>query len=116
MQHISDEAEQRLGETGQTVVYIFPDGDAMPERNSQKATTRIDRLLADKPAGSETNLTDPESLIDALLLDGLLTEAQVQVGRFDQQITGMSIVEALLARNWLSLDLLQHRERSFRLN
>jgi hypothetical protein len=82
----------------------------MPERNQTTAANRMAGHWASKahPSATAEPAVDLETFLESLLHKGQLTEAQLQVGRFDQQTTGMSILEALIARNWLSPEILNH--------
>ncbi|HIK46477.1 MAG TPA: hypothetical protein IGR64_16590 [Leptolyngbyaceae cyanobacterium M65_K2018_010] len=103
MQEFLSEADYVLGETGQTVVYIFPSGKALLSRDAQNVAD----LTAPFPPA---DLSPPspaqgcEAWLNRLLDQGILTPAQVEVGRYDRQTTGLPLVEALMARGWLSPD------------
>ncbi len=77
-----------LGETGQTVVYLFPDGRAIPERE----TPDFDAL---SPAISE------RSVLNDLVAQGKMSCAQKLVVLHDHEVTGMGIMDILSARGWL---------------
>ena len=105
MQQFSAEADYVLGETGKTVIYIFPGGDALMNRDAQEATQA---LAQHQPAPPQL---EGDALIEQLMAQGLLSSAQVQVGRYDHQITGLSLIDALVARGWIAADpgnLLNH--------
>lgn len=100
-------ADYVLGQTGDTVVYIFPTGDALMNRDAATAPDALvehQRQTA-RPAQPNpdpvTSSPDEDALLDALLADGKLTVAQVQVARYDQSAMGMSLVEALTLRGWI---------------
>jgi hypothetical protein len=95
-----------LGKTGDTIVYIFPHGAAMKSRDKQEAEHRLSHI---EGAGQLTPLEakkidpiDPEAFINDLISRGTLTSAQVEVSRYDQENTGTSILEALVAHGWLT--------------
>ena len=94
------DADYMLGQTGETVVYIFPTGDALMTRDAANAATD---LAASQPASMICPLPSLEekALIDQRLADGKLTVAQVEVARYDQSVTGISLTEALAMRGWL---------------
>ncbi|HEY9890002.1 MAG TPA: hypothetical protein V6D02_16470 [Candidatus Obscuribacterales bacterium] len=81
-----------LGETGMTVVYLFPDGRALAERE----TPDFDSLAPTPtpPAATEVQLLDEQ------VAAGKMSEAQKAVVLHDQAATGMSIEEILTARGW----------------
>jgi len=90
----SDESAIRvLGETGQTVVYIFPDGRGMAEREQPD----FDALDAANPSATcaETQL------LEEMVAAGKMSAAQKTVVIHDQQTTGMTIAEILIARGWM---------------
>lgn len=90
----SDETDIRvLGETGQTVVYIFPDGRGMAEREIPDfdAITNLPVPAVD----AETQL------LEELIAAGKMSPAQKIVVIHDQQNTGMTISDILTARGWL---------------
>jgi len=90
----SDEAAIRvLGETGQTVVYIFPNGRGMAEREQPD----FDAIAAANPAA----ICAETQLLDELVATGKMSAAQKTVVMHDQQTTGMSITEILTARGWM---------------
>ncbi len=97
-----DEPQPLLGKTGQTVVYVFPKGRACPLSNPQEVAHQLDNLASEQLTLLEAPPIDIDAMIDALVEQGQLTAAQVQVGRYDQHMTGMHIFEALAARGWLS--------------
>ena len=80
-----------LGETGQTVIYVFPSGGAQMLRDSEDQSSnclpqpQLRKLLG-------------EQLIEA----GLITVAQRDVALHDQQATGLRLGEILLMRGWLN--------------
>lgn len=82
-----------LGETGDTVIYIFPGGKALLNRDSEQVPAVLDE--------HQPSVDDEAALIDRLLATGKLTIAQVQVGRYDQEQTGLPLAEVLAARGWL---------------
>lgn len=84
-----------LGETGDTVIYIFPDGEALMNRDAEQVSLVLNECQPSADADDET------ALIDHLLAAGKLTIAQVQVGRYDQEQTGLPLAEVLAARGWL---------------
>lgn len=106
MTNDSGETTEILGKTGQTVVYVFPQGVAYKSRNKQDLFSQLDPIKAELPTLLEAEPIAPEALIHRLVDRGQLTEGQMQVARYDQQTTGMNLVDALMARGWLSPDLL----------
>ncbi|PSN18945.1 hypothetical protein C7271_09870 [filamentous cyanobacterium CCP5] len=118
-----------LGTTGDTVVYVFPNGDALLERSSclddraiadsheylEEAGGRNSIRAAELPPSEESNelrsddfktddfKTDDLKTLEKRLLDaGLITSAQYSVASYDQAITGMSLLEVLEMRGWLA--------------
>ena len=98
------DADYVLGQTGDTVVYIFPTGHALMNRDAANVVTALVKHQP-QPAQPEPSpalsSADEAALIDSLLAKGKLTVAQTQVARYDQSITGMSLTEALTLRGWL---------------
>jgi hypothetical protein len=101
------DADYVLGQTGDTVVYIFPTGHALMNRDAANVGTA---LVKHQPQPAQPAQPDPSpaqsfsdeaARIDSLLAQGKLTVAQIQVARYDQSVTGMSLTEALTLRGWL---------------
>ncbi|MEB3290293.1 MAG: hypothetical protein VKI82_10280 [Leptolyngbya sp.] len=94
------DADYMLGQTGETVVYIFPTGDALMTRDTANAAAD---LATSQPALMICPLPSREesALIDQRLAAGKLTVAQVEVARYDQSVTGISLTEALAMRGWI---------------
>lgn len=92
-------ADYVLGETGDTVVYIFPGGEALMNRDADQVAAVLGDYQ-EKPQ-PQPNPTDEAALIDQLLAAGKLTIAQVQVGRYDQEQTGLPLADVLAARGWI---------------
>jgi hypothetical protein len=99
MQQLSAEADYVLGETGKTVIYIFPGGDALMNRDAQESAQAA--LAQHQPAPPQLQ---GDALIEQLIAQGRLSSAQVEVGRYDHQITGLSLIDALVARGWIAPD------------
>jgi hypothetical protein len=97
-----EEPQDVLGQTGKTVVYVFPKGAACKLRDQNEVACRLDALVSEQPTLLEAPAIDVDAIIKQLLQQGHLTEAQIQVGRYDQETTGMHIFEALAARGWLT--------------
>ncbi len=109
----STDADYVLGQTGKTVVYIFPTGDALMNRDAATAPATLvehqrkqgDPTVAQQPektdAVADTASANDTLLVDDLLAAGKLTVAQIQVARYDQSVTGLSLKEALILRGWL---------------
>ncbi|HEY9748030.1 MAG TPA: hypothetical protein V6C63_05100 [Allocoleopsis sp.] len=79
-----------LGETGQTVVYVFPSGGAQLLRDNEGE-------FSDRPSLSQSRKLLGEQLIEA----GYITAAQRDVALHDQKSTGLRLGEILLMRGWL---------------
>jgi hypothetical protein len=106
----SSETSDYLGNTGDTVVYICPQGMAYKFRGHLDILETLkspDLFLTEQPTLLEAQPTDPEHIIQDLLRQGLLTPGQVQVGRYDHEMTGTSPLEALVARGWISQQILE---------
>lgn len=108
----ANDADYVLGQTGNTVVYIFPTGHALMNRDAANASAALVEYQpqtaqsghSQEPAVAPNSVSaspDESALIDQCLADGKLTVAQLQVARYDQSITGMSLMEALTLRGWL---------------
>jgi hypothetical protein len=103
----SGDADYVLGQTGDTVIYIFPSGDALMNRDAAEAPAALvehqQKMASRAPAPAQPADPTPEdaALIDRLLAEGRLTVAQVQVARYDQEVMGMSLVESLTLRGWI---------------
>ena len=97
-----EEPQSVLGKSGQTVIYVFPKGGACKLSNPHEVARQLDALALEQPTLLEAPPVDVDAIIGRLVEQGQLTAAQVQVGRYDQQITGVHIFEALAARGWLS--------------
>ncbi|MFH7245798.1 MAG: hypothetical protein ACHWZW_23460 [Spirulina sp.] len=103
----ADDADYVLGQTGDTVIYIFPSGDALMNRDAAEAPAALVDHQQRKasyvpvPPTSDAHSPDDAALIDRLLAEGRLTVAQVQVARYDQEVTGMSLAESLTLRGWI---------------
>lgn len=81
-----------LGETGKTVVYMFPDGRALAEREQPDFESLSNH--------SQASPDQPLQLLENLLETGKITPAQKAVVLHDQEMTGMEIEEILTARGW----------------
>ncbi len=103
----ADDADYVLGQTGDTVIYIFPSGDALMNRDADEAPAVLvehqkkTASRASAPPNPANPTPDDAALIDRLLAEGRLTVAQVQVARYDQEVTGMSLAESLTLRGWI---------------
>jgi 16S rRNA U516 pseudouridylate synthase RsuA-like enzyme len=95
------EINETLGQTGDTVVYSSPKGLAYKSRDTVDAAVDSNWSVSEQPTLLEAEPVDPEKLIQDLLKQGRLTESQVQVGRYDHETTGLSLLEAMAARGWL---------------
>lgn len=93
-----------LGKTGQTVIYVFPSGNAQVERGKVAAEQpqiiqtqpKLDQQDAMAASTPEISLSPLERLVEA----GLLTVIQKEVVQYDQAATGMTVEEILVARGW----------------
>lgn len=131
---MSEETIYTLGKTGDTVIHVFPNGQA---RMNRRAKTDAPHLSKSQHVGPEkaeffkapgvdavehpktnsrtnskssfrgADLTShPESIStedlgQSLIQTGAITPGQYQVACHDQAATGMSLIEALVARGWL---------------
>jgi len=88
-----------LGETGQTVVYLFPDGQALADREPPDfdAINNVQRSLSVPPVSFNAD----EQWLDTLVTTGKVTSAQRTVVLHDHERTGMEFAEILSARGWL---------------
>lgn len=89
-----------LGKTGETVVYIFPDGDALMDRDKTAAQTKLNARQSPAPTAAPTPTTDADRHIRRLVATGCLSAAQASVVRYDIESTGLSWQDALQARGW----------------
>jgi hypothetical protein len=92
------DANYVLGQTGDTVVYIFPTGDALMNRDADAAPALVDHQ---RQTAQPSPAPDEAALVDQWLAEGKLTIAQIQVARHDQAALGMSLTEALTLRGWI---------------
>lgn len=90
-----------LGSTGDSIVYIFPNGQALIERNGHpdalSLPDHVETSIA-KPSGSATY---PDGLDQLILDSGLITAAQYSVASYDTTTTGLSLIEVLQTRGWI---------------
>jgi len=94
----SAEPGYMLGQTGETVVYIFPDGDAMMDRDKTAAQAKLEsRQALLFPAAPAAAADQP---LQQLVATGRLSAAQSSVVRYDMESTGLSWQDALQARGW----------------
>lgn len=106
-----DQSVYTLGQTGDTVVYIFPGGNALLDRENKsvghKLKTLEPQVAAKQATVAEMELASEQekALVTRLVREGQITEAQYTVASYDQKITGLTLVEALIARGWLSPDI-----------
>lgn len=116
-----------LGKTGQTVIYVFPSGNAQVEwgevsvEPSQTQSRPRPRLLSDATSSAPStspvtpsataatvHLTqsnssdDPATIVERLVQAGLLSAVQKDVIQYDQAATGMTLEEILIARGWFN--------------
>ena len=125
----SDESVEKIGETGQTVVYIFPGGNACVKKGKQiaevrqqthKTAERSSRQVID--AGPWLDDQSNESQVDGeeymgasqddsspnlqvvgkrLVQSGLINATQLEVAMYDQAALELNLVDILLARGWV---------------
>ena len=89
---------QVLGETGKTVVYMFPDGQAFANREQPD----FDAIKVGQQASSvRVSLKADEQWLNRLVATGKVTAAQRTVVFHDRERTGMEVAEILSARGWL---------------
>ncbi|WP_204137323.1 hypothetical protein [Halomicronema sp. CCY15110] len=88
-----------LGETGQTVVYMFPDGQAWADREQPD----FDAVKVGQRASSAAprSLNADEQWLNTLVATGKVTLAQQAVVLHDRERTGMDLAEILSVRGWL---------------
>ncbi|RZM79666.1 hypothetical protein [Leptolyngbya iicbica] len=88
-----------LGETGQTVVYLFPDGQAWADREAPD----FDAISISQPSSSVAPISPKadEQWLDQLIAAGKVTLAQKAVILHDRESTGLELTEILSARGWL---------------
>lgn len=108
-----------LGKTGQTVVYIFPSGNAkvkrgkvsseLPkaqgqgrEQSASASTPKAQVASPPQPQPRFSKPSNPVALIDRLVQVGLLSAVQKEVVQYDQAATGMAVEEILSARGWFN--------------
>ena len=101
---MSRRASETLGESGKTVVYVFPEGQGLVQRGG--GTPSSDHFKAAQSKLTASNApaahNDFEQTLASLLLQyGILTPAQYEVALHDQQATGLSLIEILVSRKWL---------------
>ncbi len=112
--HQSDAADHAdveiLGKTGQTVIYVFPSGNAQVERGKvagEPSHTPIEpqpnfdqqhAKTVPVPETPESSASTVERLVEA----GLLSAIQQEVVQYDQAATGMTVEEVLIARGWFN--------------
>lgn len=102
-----EESVYTLGKTGDTVVYIFPDGDALLERTRQPSPQSA-QLSTHTPAPIHSGSALSATLEQLIREAGLITVAQYAVAAYDQETTGMSLLEVLEMRGWITAaDLLR---------
>lgn len=94
----SKETIYTLGQTGETVVYIFPSGNALMDREAHSAKQRLQKAQVDT---TRSKAEADQAWDQRLVAQGLITAAQLEVARYDQAETGISLIEALVARGWL---------------
>jgi hypothetical protein len=94
--HVDEGTEIRvLGETGQTIIYVFPSGGAQLLRDG-----------ADQINDSVSQIQPRRPLDEQLIAAGLITIAQRDVALYDQQSTGLCLGDILLMRGWLNEETL----------
>ncbi|NEQ98898.1 MAG: hypothetical protein F6K30_19620 [Cyanothece sp. SIO2G6] len=110
----------KVGETGDTVVYIFPSGNACVKKGkktSQSEQPSKPSVLApgypkppappklptrpQPPAPPKAAMTTTQPIGDRLVQAGLITATQLEVARYDQQSMNLEIEEVLIARGWI---------------
>ncbi|HEY9880831.1 MAG TPA: hypothetical protein V6D29_20395 [Leptolyngbyaceae cyanobacterium] len=127
---MSEETIYTLGKTGDTVIHVFPNGQARMNRRAKTDAPHPSKTQHIEPEKAEffkahgadsighpkTNSKFPskaddltshpksvstEDLGQSLIQAGVITQGQYQVACHDQTATGMSLMEALVARGWL---------------
>lgn len=101
----TDDVEM-LGKTGDTVVYIFPSGGAIADREEPDFARAEAAIVAHPSTQSRsepadlTSLTGVQQYLDTLVAAAHLTANQKAVALYDYQSTGMDINDILAARGW----------------
>ena len=99
-----------LGKTGQTVIYVFPSGNAQVERGKvagepshtpSKPQPNFDQQDSKTAPVTETPKS-PVAAVERLVQAGLLSAIQQEVVQYDQAATGMTVEEILIARGWFN--------------
>ena len=121
---------EKIGETGGTVVYIFPGGKACVKKGkkSEKAETSSEKVaptpLKSKPvdlavaaqsnvstvskATEQTHqLPDAPKIGDRLVAAGVISPIQLQVALYDQSHMNMRLGDVLIARGWIDQETLE---------
>jgi len=123
--HSSQTPVSKIGETGDTVVYIFPGGRAQVEkgkdrakkRKQTKSRSKVVRTSANpshaedrQPSSSQpvsrlaTAKTTAFDLGDRLVAAGVISQTQLEVARYDQESMNLDLCDVLLARGWMTKD------------
>lgn len=98
----SEDKIYTLGETGDTVIYIFPNGNALMDRETDAIADKLQSATSHPAKADPAQFVPSADLGERLVAEGVITTAQYSVARYDQAATGMSLMEALIARGWLS--------------
>lgn len=118
---------ERIGETGGTVVYIFPGGKACVKKGkkSEKSNTSSAKGSSKRPdvkIESEVGIVQPDTAAvsqqahpatdapkigDRLVEAGVISPTQLQVALYDQSHMNMRLGDVLIARGWIDQDTLE---------
>ncbi|MDB9529900.1 hypothetical protein PN498_28195 [Oscillatoria sp. CS-180] len=91
-----------LGQTGQTVVYLFPDGRALADREEPDFDS-VQSSSSESKISEEQTPAKPiseEQILNELVAEGKITDAQKSVVIHDYERTNMTILEIITARGW----------------
>jgi len=89
-----------LGETGDTVIYLFPDGRAVADLQGPDLDASQQSEVPEISTAPSVSGHSEERLLDNLIAAGKMSLAQKEVVLHDHQITGMNIGDILSARGW----------------
>ncbi|MEB3232980.1 MAG: hypothetical protein VKJ64_18390 [Leptolyngbyaceae bacterium] len=94
----------KVGDTGNTVVYIFPSGNACVKKGKKEEVQSVPVVVSQPqplvPLQSSSAVS-AQSIGDRLVQAGLITANQLQVALYDQQSMNLDLSEVLSARGWI---------------
>ena len=100
----------KIGETGGTIVYIFPEGKACVKKGKRRrqGSSPETSEAASISAANKNSWKNGQSgdMGDRLVAAGVINATQLQVALYDQKAMNLQLIEVLIARGWADQETL----------